>query len=324
MTITTVLQSPRPRPSWFTRFWAVVKYELLWNIRKKKFIGIIIIAFVFATLGLVLPPVLSGVTGVTITSDPNFAIFFSSGSLGFFLFALATAMNSISSEFESGTIVPLLTKPISRTMVFMGKLFAAFVIILISYIILFTYTTIGSIVVYGPQNNLHLVPLALFGDVVSTFIWVAVFLAVGSLSRNTILTVITAVGLFFGLFIAIPLASVFAGPSPVFHYIPGTGTSGLFAIQNASMPISTGTDNIGVNLVKWVLYPSVTASFSPIDWQATIQAGQSGQAGAAYLSPWYTESVSLIALRSLLVGFVYIAVFLFIAWLALKKAQVLE
>ena len=52
------------------------------------------------------------------------------------LFVLATAMNSISSEFESGTIVPLLTKPVSRTMVFLGKLFAAFVIIIITYSVL--------------------------------------------------------------------------------------------------------------------------------------------------------------------------------------------
>jgi ABC-type transport system involved in multi-copper enzyme maturation permease subunit len=315
---------PRARPSWFTRFWAVVRYELLWNIRKKKFIGIVIIAFVFATLGLVLPPVLSSVTGVTITSDPNFAITFSAGSLGFFLFALATTMNSISSEFESGTIVPLLTKPVSRTMVFLGKLFAAFIIILISYTILFTYTTIGSIIVYGPQNSLYLVPLALFGNVVSTFIWVALLLAVGSLSKSTILTAITALGLFLGLFIALPMVSFFAGPSPALNYFPGSGAGGIFTVQNTSISIYTGTDNIGVNLVNWVLYPSANVSFSQIDLTATIQAGQAGQSSAAYLPVSYTEPVSLIALRSLGVGFVYIAVFLFIAWYALRRAQILE
>ena len=31
----------KSHPSWFTRFWAIVRYEMLWNIRKKKFIGII-------------------------------------------------------------------------------------------------------------------------------------------------------------------------------------------------------------------------------------------------------------------------------------------
>jgi ABC-type transport system involved in multi-copper enzyme maturation permease subunit len=125
--------------SWLTRFLAVVRYEMIWNIRKKKFIGIIIIAFVLATLGLVLPLMLSS----EIPQDETFAITYSAGSFSFFLFALATAMNSISSEFESGTIVPLLTKPVSRTTVFLGKLFAAFVILLVSFTIIFTYTTAG-------------------------------------------------------------------------------------------------------------------------------------------------------------------------------------
>ena len=93
--------------SWFTRFLAVVRYEMIWNIRKKKFIGIVIIAFLISTLGLVLPLLFSN----AIPQDSAFAITYSAGSFSFFLFALATAMNSISSEFESGTIVPLLTKP---------------------------------------------------------------------------------------------------------------------------------------------------------------------------------------------------------------------
>ena len=185
--MTVTQKAMRARPSWFIRFWAVVRYEMLWNIRKKKFIGIIIIAFALATLGLALPPILSSTTGTAITSNANFAITYGASSFGFFLFALATAMNSISSEFESGTIVPLLTKPVSRTMVLLGKLFAAFVIILVSYVIIFTYTTVGSIFVYGPQNNLQLVPLVLIGNLISTFIWVSVLLAMGSLTKTQLL-----------------------------------------------------------------------------------------------------------------------------------------
>ena len=38
----TISQNPRNnRPSWFARFWAIVRYEMLWNIRKKKFIVIL-------------------------------------------------------------------------------------------------------------------------------------------------------------------------------------------------------------------------------------------------------------------------------------------
>jgi len=96
----------RTNPNWKTRFWAVVRYELLWNIRKKKFLGMLVVAFVFATLGLVLPAILSNTTGQPLSQNPDYVISSGPGALGFFLFALVTVMNSISGEFESGTIVP--------------------------------------------------------------------------------------------------------------------------------------------------------------------------------------------------------------------------
>ena len=325
---TIVRRVKRTRPSWISRFWAVVKYEMLWNIRKKKFIGIVIIAFVFATLGLALPLILSSTTGQPISSNPDYSISLSAGSFAFFLFALATAMNSISSEFESGTIVPLLTKPVSRTMVFLGKLFAVFIIILVSYVILFTYSVIGNIILYGPQNNLHLIPLALLGDLISTFIWVAIIFAVGAISKNTIVAALVALGFFLALSVALPIVSVFSGPSSSLNYVPGSGASGTLdvaigqniTIQNVTVnpitSISTGTDTIGTNLVKYVLYPSENVNFTRINVLSTDPT----------LVPelLYTESMAFIVLRSIGIAFVYIIVFLLIAWYAFKRAQVLE
>jgi len=318
---TTTHNALRTRPSWLSRFWAVVRYEMLWNIRKKKFIGIVIIAFVFATLGMVLPVVLSS---TPIGANPNYVIGVSMSSFGFFLFALATAMNSISSEFESGTIVPLLTKPVSRTMVFLGKLFAVFIIILVAYTILYVYTVVGGFVIYGPQNSLQLVPFGLLGDVISTFIWVALILAMGALSKNTMLAALVGLGVFMALFIAVPIVSVFVGPSPALNFVPGSGAgSGGNALLNlgiGSKSIGTGTDNIGVNLINWILYPSANVSFSKID----LRAIQAGQTTIPFQSVLYTEPISVVALRSLGVAFLYIAIFLFIAWYALKRAQVVE
>ncbi len=317
----TIMQTARVRPSWFSRFWAIVRYETLWNIRKKKFIAVIVLAFVLATLGLVLPAYLGSATGTAVKSNATFAVTFGATSLGFFLFAVATAMNSISSEFESGTIVPLLTKPVSRTMVFFGKLFATFLVILVSYAILFTYTTVGSIFVYGPQSHLELVPLVLVGNLVSTLIWVSLLFAIGSLTKNTIITVIVALGLFLSLFIAIPLVSVYAGPSQTLNYLPGSGANGSLMTNGNLTSIGAGTDNIGVNLGYSVLYPSGNVSFSKIDI-STLSSGNATLPTTGHLL--YTESMSLIAFRSLGIAFVYIVAFLFIAWLALKRSQILE
>jgi ABC-type transport system involved in multi-copper enzyme maturation permease subunit len=318
MTTIVTRRGERTHPSWMTRFWAVVRYELLWNIRKKKFIGVVIVAFVFATIGLVLPVILSNATGQPITANPDYAVTFSAGSLGFFLFALVTAMNSISGEFESGTIVPLLTKPVSRTMVFLGKVFAAFIVILATYIVLFVYSTIGAIFVYGPQNNLQLVPLTLLGNVISTFIWVAIILAVGALSKSSLMAALGALGVFMALFLAVPIIAVFVSQPTALNYVPGSGAQGSMIIsQNATATVSkgvaTGTDDIGVNLVNYVLYPSASVNFTRFLFQPSAQP-----------QVLYVESTGLILLRSVAVAAVYIFVFSLIAWYALKRAQVLE
>jgi ABC-type transport system involved in multi-copper enzyme maturation permease subunit len=321
---TATRRANRTRPSWISRFWAVVKYEMLWNIRKKKFIGIVIAAFALVTVQLALPAFFE------VGENPDFVVTFSAGNLVFFLIALVTVMNSISGEFESGTIVPLLTKPVSRTMVFLGKLLAAFILIVVTYAVLFMYSTIGGIAVYGAQNNLHLVPLALIGNVISTFIWVAIILAVGSVSKSSLMAALVALGLFIALTFAVSIVATFSNQPEVLNYMPGSGATGTLnvaqrsqniTIQNITISansIATGTDSIGTNLVNYALYPSANVTVTRTDYFAVT----SGQPPAVI--QLYTESIGFIVLRSIAVAFVYIFVFLFIAWYALKRAQILE
>ncbi len=320
MMIQDTRNAPKIIPTWLSRFWAVVRYEMFWNIRKKKFIGIFILGLALASISLFLPPILSSVTGQELNANPDYVVRYSIGPFGFFLFALATAMNSISTEFESGTIVPLLTKPISRTMVFLGKLFAAFIIILVTYTVFFVYIIIGGIAVYGAQNSLQLVPLGLIGNILTTFIWIAIILAIGSLSKNTLISALVAFGLFLGLFIAIPVVSTFVGPSTVLNYIPGNGASGTITTTEGIVTVGSGTDNIGTNLINYALYPSANANFT----KSTIELRGSGQPPLITQAIAYTEPVSEVALRGFAVAVAYIFIFLIIAWYALKRTQIFE
>jgi Cu-processing system permease protein len=306
---------------WTTRFLAVVRYEMLWNIRKKKFIGVLIIAFVFATLGIVLPVVLSNVSGEPLEPNPDYLVGAGAGSLGFFLFALVIAMNSISGEFETGTIVPLLTKPVSRTTVFLGKLFTAFLLLLITYTFLFIYQMVGGTIAFGPQNNLHLVPLTLLGNILSTFVWVAIVLALGALTKNSLITALVAFGVFFALFITAPTVSLFTGQAGALSYVPGSGATGYLLPEGNQIPInassiSTGTDSIASNFVNYVLNPSANVTFARIGGLTPSQMST--------LIPVYTEPLSLILVRSILVAITYVVAFTLVAWIAFKRAQILE
>jgi ABC-type transport system involved in multi-copper enzyme maturation permease subunit len=274
----------------------------------------VVIAFVFATLGLALPVILSSMIDQPLSQNPDYAVGSGPGALGFFLFALVTVMNSISGEFESGTIVPLLTKPVSRTMVFLGKLFAAFIMLLSVYAVLFVYTAIGGTLVYGPQNNLYLVPLSLLGSIITTFVWISIVLAIGSVSKSSLIAALGAFGIFAALLISAPIVSLFSDQAWVLTYLPGNGAAG--SMKDLGRSVSTGTDSVASNLINYILHPSSSVTFSKI---GGFQPGQPPS-----MIELYVEPLSLVLLRSIAVAAIYVLVFSFISWYALKRAQVLE
>src|SRR5262245_59158585 len=85
----------------FAGFVAILYYEFLWNLRKKKTIGLFILIFALATLFVFLPPALAYYRGSTLQPQPDFAYSNASQLTGILLFlvAVATTMNSISGEF---------------------------------------------------------------------------------------------------------------------------------------------------------------------------------------------------------------------------------
>ena len=305
-------EKPLAKDSTFYRFLAVVRYEMLWHIRKKKVLGLLILVFSLATLSFVLPVVLGSIYNRPVNADPDHVINAGAflGELGFFLLAIVTAMNSISGEFESGTIAPLLTKPVSRTVVFLGKLFATFLILLLTYSFHFLYVAVGGSIVYGPQNNLQLMPVFLLGSLISTFIWVSIVLAIGSLSKSSLTAALGAFGVWLGLSLGIGIFSAASGEIWILNYVPGGGARGFMktgeGAPNSGPIVQAGIGSIGDNLVKFFLNPAAEVNF------------------LSARTPLYTESLSLILTRSLIVAGVYISIFLFIAWFALRRAQVAE
>jgi len=311
---------------WIARFLGVVRYEILWNIRKRKFLGMLVVAFALTTLSLSGGHIAQVFGGLPVEPNPDFVIKSSAGLGGFvlFLFAIVTAMNTISAEFESGTIVPLLAKPVSRTSVFFGKLLAAFLILLATYCFLVIYMTIGGFVVYGPQNDLYLVPLSLLGALFSTLVWISIVLLLGTLSKSSLIAALGALGVWFGTTIIGSILAAVAGQGWILTYIPGTGNSG-YANGGLSPPstaptgtgISTGTDSIGSNLINYVLHPSWEVTYYKIDFAAAAQ-------GQIAWQKLYTEPLSSVILTSIAVAVIYFVVFVGISWYIFRRAQVTE
>jgi ABC-type transport system involved in multi-copper enzyme maturation permease subunit len=302
------------------KFLAIVRYELLWNIRKKKFLGMLIVAFALTTLSLASGHIVSALTGDPVKPDPNFVIDSNVGlgGFGFFLFAIVTVMNTISGEFESGTIVPLLAKPVSRTTIFLGKLFAAFLTLLATYCFLMVYMAIGGSVVYGPQSNLHLVPLALIGALFSTLVWVSIVLLLGATFKSSLIAALGALGVWVGVNFIGSLLGVLAGQGWILTYIPGSGNTGsVGGTPQTGVQVATGTDSIGPNLINYILHPSWNVTY----YKLSIGGGAPGQVVWEEL---YSEPLSAVIATSIAVALVYFAAFVAVSWYMFRRAQVAD
>jgi ABC-type transport system involved in multi-copper enzyme maturation permease subunit len=309
------------RTTWLTGFLAILYYEFLWNLRKKKIVGLFILVFAIVTLELALPPLLDYYNGVPLTPNSNVVFEFFNGLSGIFLFliAVATTMNTISGEFETGSITPLLTKPVSKNTVFFGKIAASFLTLLGIYAFLTVYVTVGGILIEGSQNNLQLVPLGLVGLSLATMVWASLVILLGTLSKSSLIAALGSFGAWIGVAIAGSILGSVFGQTAILFYAPGGGATGSTAgcgtgRLEAGGTFATGTDNLGYMLMQWALNGSTALNFCGFRFR--------GGATETFLAS--SDTIANVALRDLGVTLAYLAVFLFLSWYAFRRAQIIE
>jgi len=181
-----------------TRTWAIARYELTWDMKKKRtyiVVGLFLsAAFVFGYLW----PVIWGKSvtttqlqiGISFGSDLWWvaAVFlaFNTPASGIFPIIVGGLISgdSLASEFGSGTVVPILTQPVRRVEVYLGKFLAKF-LLLLAVSILFTLLVIaGSEVSVGAQTHLDMFPLLIFAEFGAFLEFAALAFFIGSFSRS--------------------------------------------------------------------------------------------------------------------------------------------
>jgi len=305
-------------------FIALLYYEFLWNVRKKKIIAIFIIIFAIATVQLAFAPIADAVANPpqTLQANPTFTFDGIAALTGIFLFlvGVATTMNTVSGEFESGTIVPLLTKPVSKTLVFAAKIVGAVITLLAAYSFLVAYITIGGTLIYGPQDNLNVVPLGILGLTIGSMVWASVALTLGTLSKNSVLAALGSFGFYIGLLIGGTLIATGLGASTILFYAPGMGAAGTTGgcaglTRGEAQTFSTGTDSLASMLMRWVLNPGQVLNFCGFQFRA------SGNPTTTLLS---SDTFANVAFRDLWVSLVYVAGLLLLSWFAFRRSQIVE
>ena len=194
-----------------SQIWAVARYELTWDLRKKRtyvVVGLFLFAaFVYGYLF----PIIFGKSiaagqndlGIVFGSDLYWveAVFLSFVTFMSGLFPLLIggfiSADSLASEFDSGTAIPLLSQPIRRVDVYLGK-FLAKLLLLLAVSILFTLLVlVESEVTIGAQTRLGMFPLLVFAEFGAFLEFAALTFFIGSLSRSGAMVIGLLIAVFF-------------------------------------------------------------------------------------------------------------------------------
>ncbi|MCP8305273.1 MAG: ABC transporter permease [archaeon] len=298
-----------------SKFRALLKYELLWNLRKRKFQAILLIVLIVQILTFVVPYILSYTTGQEILQDPYRAL---SSPQGFFLFlfAIAVGMNSIPEEFEHGRAQILFSKPVSRSMIFLAKVVAALIILTVAYVILDVIGLALSYLVYGPQEYMIFSPILILGILLATLVYLAMVFFLGAVSKSSIIAALGSFGILIGLGITVGVLGTFGGYAWIADYVPSSGQNGVVMGTLPPMRLSTGTDNLGGILSQLAIDPNAQVN---VTYVVGIDITQQ-----KFFYEWQIISIRDILIRALGVALAYTLPLLLISWLVFRRTEIKE
>ena len=281
------------RAGWLRTISAIAGYELRFFFRRKKIIGAVTIILVFSALTFILGPLyetqyFGASPNHNAAVSPHYDFAFG-GEAGFLVLSVVMAIDSISGEFEKGDLEMLLTKPVSRGEVYLGKLTAGAIVLLAAVSGAVLVDIPFATIVYGPQSDLLIMLAYVLGWFFTGLVFLTMVYAIASFTRSTALTVVIAFVYWTVVYSVPSVASLW-----FMDLLPGWG-AGL------SQPgVGSGVAGIGSLLVYYLMHP----------------AGQVTYQGSEILIP-----VVDVLTRALAIGAMYFSAFLALGYYSFKRAQ---
>ena len=262
-----------------SRVWAVARYEMTWDLKKKRtYIIMILMILTAVSIGYVLP-VLLGVTDLPTFFGLSWPwweltvfLVFNEGISGLFPLLMGgfIATESIAAEFDKGTIVPLLSQPVRRWEVYLGK-FLGKVVILLAVAVLLTAVSIGSAEAsLGGQGDLLLFPVVAFVALATFIEYTSLAFFFGSFLKSSSQVFLVLLALLFGVTIGVGILGLKFGPQLWMNLIPVANVDNLLYACLAYLAAPSGSVPMIFNLAG---AGSASASYSTATMLAWTLAG---------------------------------------------------
>jgi ABC-type transport system involved in multi-copper enzyme maturation permease subunit len=202
------------------------------------------------------------VGGETIEHGPSVILYFLSQFIGFIgpIIGLSVSFDLIVREKVQNSLSLLLSRPVSRRSVAVGKFLGATAALAVPVLIVNVVAVVGIVAVSG--KGIGALPVA--GFLLGTLLFLATYCAFGllisSVSRTTTTAILAGIGLWFSFWLFLPIASYFLGSSldllnPATSY--GTVTADLFGASTGGLALPVW--GYYVLMVLWVVLPLLAA-----------------------------------------------------------------
>jgi ABC-type transport system involved in multi-copper enzyme maturation permease subunit len=263
-----------------SQIWAIARYELIWDLKKKRtqfIVGLFLFAaFVFGYLvpayygkWTTLPPFNSGANfenSLWWVNSVNVAFNALASGLFPLLIGGFIAADSLAAEFDNNTIVPLLSQPVTRLKVYCGK-FLEKVLLLLVVTALFTLMVIvASEISIGGQANLYAYPLVVFFEFGAVLQYAALAFFIGSLARSGSTVLGILIGLFFAISGVVLLLGLRSGFQEPMFLLPIANADFLLSVMPYSVIQPSGNMVLqGALMGSWTPQVEFTV-VSAVEW----------------------------------------------------------
>jgi ABC-type transport system involved in multi-copper enzyme maturation permease subunit len=278
--------------------WAVARYELTWDLRKKRtyfILGLFLFtAFAFAYL----LPTIAGKSITTarfnlgISVDSNLwwvnvvYLVFNTIMSGLFPLLIGgfISTDSLASEFDKNTIVPLLSQPIRRVELYAGKFLEKFFLLLVVSTLFTLLVLAASEAAVGAQAHLDMIPLVVFAEFGAFLEYAALAFFFGSFVRSGSMVLGILVGVFFGISSMVILLALQFGIQESMFLLPVANADFLLNVMPYSIIQPSGNMVLqGALMGAWTPQVTVTVT-SAIEY---VVAGLAMNLVAAFVAGYY-------------------------------------
>ncbi|MEM3896045.1 MAG: ABC transporter permease [Archaeoglobaceae archaeon] len=201
------------------RFLIVAKKEFIDIVSSRRFTALLVTMVIFFLMSIL--QTLQSTAGGRISTAPMIG-FFGSSSLAFVggIFGIALGFDLITREKESGTLRTLLTRPVFRDEIIIGKAIAAFLAICVAVAITFLFMLGALTMRYTPSfDDVTNIGKMMFVTIAYLYTFFSIAFLISALTKNSSTSLTVAMGVFIVLALFLPLfsnyiAQAIVGPPP--------------------------------------------------------------------------------------------------------------